>query len=281
MDDLIDEDTVRDYKSAFWTVHGQEATIEQAAYHLAQARMIAGQLGIATFEQRVCEVIAAARLEVEMENPDYKSELSLPQLWAKVVEKEASFRLLLAEALNCPADVYEAAYQDGVAAQMLDDGLSAIYGKDGRPDNSDERLGRLTYMRAYGVSRKKRCRKEERSRRRLRQCLGGNKMSFNDLAGAKASAIVNGEHLLLGGTPPEWQGKKVCPAAFYKRRYTWDGDLTMGCTIGCDFCYYRWINNSVDTIGKGKKGLRQIATPQQAVQFLGAIHDCSKPSATS
>lgn len=93
-------------------------------------------------------------------------------------------------------------------------------------------------------------------------------MSFNALAGAKASAIVNGEHLLLGGTPPEWKGKKVCPAAFYKRRYTWDGDLIMGCTIGCDFCYYRWINNSVDTIGKGRKGLRQIATPQQAVQFL-------------
>jgi hypothetical protein len=42
----------------------------------------------------------------------------------------------------------------------------------------------------------------------------------------------------------------------------------MGCTIGCDFCYYRWGNNTADTIGHGKKGLRQIATPQQAVQFL-------------
>jgi geranylgeranyl pyrophosphate synthase len=152
MDDLIDEDTIRDYKPAFWTVHGQAVTIEQAAYHLAQARAIAGQLGIATFEQRVREVIVAARLEVEMENPDFNSELSLPQLWAEVVKKEASFRLLLAEALNCPTDVCEAAYLDGIAAQMLDDGLSAIHGKDGRPDNSDERLGRLTYMRAYGVS---------------------------------------------------------------------------------------------------------------------------------
>lgn len=151
MDDLIDEDTIRDYKPAFWIVHGQETTIEQAAYHLAQARAIAGQLCIATFEQRVCEVIVAARLEVEMENPDFTSELSLPQLWVQVVRKEASFRLLLAEALNCPANVCETAYQDGIAAQMLDDGLSAIHGKDGRPDNSDERLGRLTYMRAFGV----------------------------------------------------------------------------------------------------------------------------------
>jgi len=46
----------------------------------------------------------------------------------------------------------EAAYQDGVAAQMLDDGLSALYGKDGRTENSDEKLGRLTYMRAHDVS---------------------------------------------------------------------------------------------------------------------------------
>lgn len=152
MDDFIDEDEVRDYKPAFWVLHGTEATIEQAAWHLAQARMIASPLGIATFEQRVCEVIAAARLEVEMENPKFTSKLSLSELWAEIVKKEASFRLLLVEALECPANVCEAAYQDGVAGQTLDDGLSAIYGKDGRPDNSDERLGRLTYMRAFGVN---------------------------------------------------------------------------------------------------------------------------------
>ena len=93
-------------------------------------------------------------------------------------------------------------------------------------------------------------------------------MSFESFSAAGAAEIVNGEHLLLGGTPPGWKGEKVCPSPFYKRRYTWDGDLVMGCTIGCTFCYYRWINNSVDTIGKGRKGLRQIATPQQAVQFL-------------
>ncbi|MFZ3054871.1 MAG: hypothetical protein WA091_02730 [Minisyncoccales bacterium] len=94
-------------------------------------------------------------------------------------------------------------------------------------------------------------------------------MSFEDFSAAGAADIVNGEHLLLGGTPPGWKGEcQVCPAPFYKRRYTWDGDLIMGCTIGCDFCYYRWINNSVDTIGKGRKGLRKIATPRQAVRFL-------------
>lgn len=172
MDDLIDEDEVRDYKPAFWVVYGQETTIEQAAHHLAQARMIASQLGIATFEQRVCEVIAAARLEVEMENPDFKSELSLPQIWAEVVKKEASFRLMIAEALNCPPNVCEAAYLDGVAAQMLDDGLSAIYGKDGRPDNSDERLGRLTYMRAFEVGPRKAVQLGQKLKKEIAPILG-------------------------------------------------------------------------------------------------------------
>jgi len=93
-------------------------------------------------------------------------------------------------------------------------------------------------------------------------------MSFESFSAAGVADIVNGEHLLLGGTPPGWKGEHVCPAPFYKRRYSWDGDLIMGCTIGCTFCYYRWINNSVDTIGNGKEGLRPIATPKQAVNFL-------------
>lgn len=93
-------------------------------------------------------------------------------------------------------------------------------------------------------------------------------MAFNEMAEARSAEIVNGEHLLLGGTPPGWQGAKVAPAPFYKRRYTWDGDLVMGCAIGCSFCYYRWINNSVNTIGTGMKGLRPICTPDEMVQWL-------------
>jgi hypothetical protein len=93
-------------------------------------------------------------------------------------------------------------------------------------------------------------------------------MSFDELYAARDAAIVNGEHLLLGGTPPGWKGTPVTPAPFYKRRYTWDGDLVIGCTIGCSFCYYRWINNSVDTIGKGREGLRRICTPEQMVEWL-------------
>ncbi len=93
-------------------------------------------------------------------------------------------------------------------------------------------------------------------------------MGFDELSAARDAAIVNGEHLLLGGTPPGWKSVPVAPAPFYKRRYTWDGDLVMGCTIGCSFCYYRWINNSVDTIGTGQKGLRRICTPEEMIQWL-------------
>ena len=78
--------------------------------------------------------------------------------------------------------------------------------------------------------------------------------------------IINGEHLLLGGTPPGWPGRPVGPAFFYKRRYTWDGDIVLGCTIGCSFCYYRFLNNTFEYYGTGK--LRRIGQPEGAVEFL-------------
>jgi len=83
-----------------------------------------------------------------------------------------------------------------------------------------------------------------------------------------STEIINGEHLLLGGTPPGWPGPSVKPAFFYKRRYTWDGDIILGCTIGCSFCYYRWINNTYMNFGRGKEGLRRIGEPEEAVKFL-------------
>lgn len=155
MDDIIDEDIIRDEEPAFWTVQGIDSTVEQAAWHVKQARQIAIQLGTERlFEQRLREVIEGASLEVEMENPDFV--LADPHVtWWRVIQKECAFRLYLAETLGCSPAVCDAARADGVAAQMLDDGLSAIYGKDGRVENSDEKLGRLTYMRAFSVSAEK------------------------------------------------------------------------------------------------------------------------------
>jgi len=155
MDDLIDEDVIRDHAPAYWVVNGEQATVNAAAWHLKQARQIAQQLGVETlFERRLCEVIEGATIEVELEAISQDQLPDLQLTWYRIAQKESSFRLYLAEALDCPFEVCEATRQDGIAAQMLDDGLSAIYGKDGRSaqDSSDIRLNRLTYMRAFGVS---------------------------------------------------------------------------------------------------------------------------------
>jgi geranylgeranyl pyrophosphate synthase len=171
MDDLIDEDTVRDGEPAFWVVHGAEATIEQAAWELKQARDLARKLGVELlFEQRLREVIEGARLEVELEAGWQPPDLALA--WHRVVQKESALRLYIAEALLCPPEVCEAVRQDGVAAQMLDDGLSALYGKDGRPADSDQRLGRLTYMRAFGVSAEEAVRRGRELKEKIAKILG-------------------------------------------------------------------------------------------------------------
>lgn len=173
MDDLIDEDIVRDGEPAFWVIHGAEATIEQAAWHIKQARELAQKLEVLSiFEKRLCEVISGAWLEVEMENPEFVADAPPAELWDRVVLKEAAFRRYIAEALGCESKVCEAAYQDGVAAQMLDDGLSTLYGKDGRTENSDEKLDRLTYMRAHGVSAEETVRRGRELKKQIAPILG-------------------------------------------------------------------------------------------------------------
>ena len=69
-----------------------------------------------------------------------------------------------------------------------------------------------------------------------------------------AFEYVNGEEMLLALSP------------VFKRRYTHDGDLILGCRYGCEFCYYRWISASKDYIGTGR--LKRLATPEQMVEFL-------------
>jgi len=172
MDDLIDEDTVRDGEPAFWVVHGAATTVEQAAWHIREARELARKLGVELlFEQRLREVIEGARLEVELE-AGWEQPPNLEATWWRVVQKESSFRLYLAEALNCPPEVCEAARQDGVAAQIIDDGLSALHEKDGRAENSDEKLGRLTYMRAHGVSAEEAVRRGRELKQKIAPILG-------------------------------------------------------------------------------------------------------------
>lgn len=67
-------------------------------------------------------------------------------------------------------------------------------------------------------------------------------------------AYTNGEEQLLALSPA------------FKRRYTWDGDFMLGCTYGCEFCYYRWINASKDYIGTGR--LKDLTTPEGMIEFM-------------
>jgi len=70
----------------------------------------------------------------------------------------------------------------------------------------------------------------------------------------KVNMYTNGEEMLLALSP------------VFKRRYALDGDLWLGCRLGCKFCYYRWINASKPYIGTGK--LKRLATPEQMIEFL-------------
>jgi hypothetical protein len=63
-----------------------------------------------------------------------------------------------------------------------------------------------------------------------------------------------GEYLLLADAP------------MFKRRYTIDGDVILGCTIGCEFCYYRMIDTTAPYIGTGK--LRRLVTPEEFAESV-------------
>ncbi|AFA40149.1 hypothetical protein Pogu_2122 [Pyrobaculum oguniense TE7] len=66
--------------------------------------------------------------------------------------------------------------------------------------------------------------------------------------------IGYGEYLLLSEAP------------MFKRRYAVDGDVVLGCTIGCQFCYYRMIDSTAPYIGTGR--LRRLATPEEFAESV-------------
>ncbi len=69
-----------------------------------------------------------------------------------------------------------------------------------------------------------------------------------------SSQIGFGEYLLLKSSP------------IFKRRYAADGDVVLGCTIGCSFCYYRMIDATAPFIGTG--ALKRLATPEEFAQVV-------------
>ncbi|MFA4805259.1 hypothetical protein [Pyrococcus kukulkanii] len=70
-----------------------------------------------------------------------------------------------------------------------------------------------------------------------------------------AEGVGSGEHLLIAYSP------------IFKRRYALITDYYRGCTIGCRFCYYRFIEATKDFIGTGKV----LRMARDAEEFIEAI----------
>lgn len=69
-----------------------------------------------------------------------------------------------------------------------------------------------------------------------------------------SSQVGFGEYLLLKYAP------------IFKRRYAADGDLVLGCTIGCSFCYYRMIDATAPFIGTG--ALKRLVSPEEFAEAV-------------
>jgi len=63
-----------------------------------------------------------------------------------------------------------------------------------------------------------------------------------------------GEYLFLADAP------------IYKRRYTVNGDIVLGCTIGCEFCIYRMIDTTIPYLGTGE--LKRLVTPEEYAESI-------------
>jgi hypothetical protein len=92
---------------------------------------------------------------------------------------------------------------------------------------------------------------------RLALRRGGGRFKLNQYCRSRVVFIMHvgfGEYLLLKNSP------------IFKRRYAADGDVVLGCTIGCSFCYYRMIDATAPFIGTGM--LKRLATPEEFAQAV-------------
>ncbi|PIR21929.1 MAG: hypothetical protein COV44_10585 [Deltaproteobacteria bacterium CG11_big_fil_rev_8_21_14_0_20_45_16] len=152
VDDVVDEDEIRNNAPSFWTRYGIDQTIAQGSWYFKKAVEAATHIGCGDgLKVALYQMACAVDKEIEYEDPYYVPE-DMKADYLVIVKKETAFRVFLAQALGCSQAVIDAMYWDGFSGQVLDDALSSLSPKDGREENSDERLGRLTYMSAFEVS---------------------------------------------------------------------------------------------------------------------------------
>jgi len=130
IDDIIDEDTIRDRAPALWTEIGVFPALLTGISYLQIARNQAMSIGVYThFSEMLRSVVEAVRLEIRFEEHGW--ETVSRELWIKAAEREACFRRYLA-LLSGRAEIQWNMYLDGLRAQMVDDVLGL---------NKEDRVG--------------------------------------------------------------------------------------------------------------------------------------------
>lgn len=130
VDDILDENTIRDGKPAFWRVHGITKSIYLATLMTVKAWNITEQLGVGKeFLEMFRRVIEAVRYELDVE--DGKEKFENFDNWLRAAEREAAFREFLAILSGHPEKVPEFKAW-ALRAQAKDDLLGGS--KGGRED---------------------------------------------------------------------------------------------------------------------------------------------------
>lgn len=144
VDDILDENTIRDYRPAFWVENGFAKTMYIATLMTVRAYSICEELGLGEEFLRMFErVIDAVNYELLVE--EGLAEFRSYEDWLRVAEREAAFREFLAVLAGRPEE--RGAFRLwGLKAQAKDDLMGA--GKGGR-EETEGRLRRPLFRREW------------------------------------------------------------------------------------------------------------------------------------
>ncbi|MEM3740183.1 MAG: hypothetical protein QXP84_05235 [Candidatus Korarchaeum sp.] len=144
VDDILDENTIRDYRPAFWVENGFAKTMYIATLMTVRAYSICEELGLGEEFLRMFErVIDAVNYELLVE--EGLAEFRSYEDWLRAAEREAAFREFLAVLAGRPEE--RGAFRLwGLKAQAKDDLMGA--GKGGR-EETEGRLRRPLFRREW------------------------------------------------------------------------------------------------------------------------------------
>ena len=140
IDDILDENTVRNMSPAFWRVHGITESVYIATLMTVKAYSICNRLGVGKqFLEMFEKVVDAVAYELLVE--DGREENIGFDSWLRAAEREAAFREFLATLAGCPEKGSEFRAW-GLKAQAKDDLLGST--KGGRED-TEKKLNRILF----------------------------------------------------------------------------------------------------------------------------------------